>query len=123
MACWRIGFWHGIAFVADLPECGSAPRSSRTYRMIGALARKLFGSSNERRIKSYLPRVAQINALEKELEALSDDEVRARTEPFKEQGGEGTSLDDIVVPAFASCRAAAKRTYDERDFDVPLMVG
>ena len=70
--------------------------------MIGAIARKLFGSSNERRVKTYFPRVAQINALEKELEALSDEELRARTDAFKQQVAEGASLDDILVPAFAT---------------------
>jgi preprotein translocase subunit SecA len=72
--------------------------------MIGAIARKLFGSSNERRIKSYLPRVEQINALEKELEALSDEALRAKTDAFKQQVADGASLDDILVPAFATCR-------------------
>src|SRR6187397_2863611 len=91
--------------------------------MIGAIARKLFGSSNERRIKSYMPRVAQINALEKELEVLSDDELRARTETFKKQVADGTSLDDILVPAFATCREAAKRTLGQRHFDVQLIGG
>src|SRR6202521_2836756 len=91
--------------------------------MIGAIARKLFGSSNERRIKSYLPRVAQINALEKELEALSDEALRARTETFKQQVADGASLDDILVPAFATCREAAKRTLGQRHFDVQLVGG
>src|SRR6476660_9006645 len=88
-----------------------------------ALARKLFGSSNERRIKGYLPRVAQINALEKELAGLSDEVLRARTEAFKQQVAEGTSLDDILVPAFATCREAAKRTLGQRHFDVQLIGG
>jgi preprotein translocase subunit SecA len=91
--------------------------------MIGAIARKLFGSSNERRIKSYLPRVAQINALERELEALSDEALRARTEAFKQQVAAGASLDDILVPAFATCREAAKRTLGQRHFDVQLIGG
>src|SRR5213082_296712 len=91
--------------------------------MIGAIARKLFGSSNERRIKSYLPRVAEINSLEKELEALSDEALRARTETFKKQVADGTSLDDILVPAFATCREAAKRTLGQRHFDVQLIGG
>src|SRR5438270_454309 len=91
--------------------------------MIGAIARKLFGSSNERRIKSYLPRVAEINALEKELEALSDESLRARTDAFKQQVADGTSLDDILVPAFATCREAAKRTLGQRHFDVQLIGG
>src|SRR6266850_419907 len=60
--------------------------------MIGAFARKLFGSSNERRIKNYLPRVAEINALEKELEGLSDEALRARSVDFKKQLGEGKTL-------------------------------
>src|SRR5262245_46358657 len=88
-----------------------------------ALARKLFGSSNERRIKSYLPRVAAINALEKELEKLSDEALRARTEAFKQQVAAGTSLDDILVEAFATCREAGKRTLGQRHFDVQLIGG
>ena len=91
--------------------------------MIGAVARKLFGSANERRIRSYQPRVAQINALEKELEALSDEQLRARTNEFKKQVAEGASLDDILVSAFATCREAAKRTLGQRHFDVQLMGG
>jgi preprotein translocase subunit SecA len=91
--------------------------------MIGALARKIFGSSNERRIKAYQPRVAQINALEKELEALSDDALRARTAQFRKELEDGKSLDDILVPAFATCREAAKRTLGQRHFDVQLIGG
>ena len=91
--------------------------------MIGAVARKLFGSANERRIRSYLPRVREINALEKELEGLSDDALKARTEEFKKQAAEGVSLDDILVPAFATVREAAKRTLGQRHFDVQLIGG
>ena len=91
--------------------------------MIGAVARKLFGSANERRIRSYLPRVAEINALEKEVEALSDEALRARTDEFKKQIADGASLDDILVPAFATCREAAKRTLGQRHFDVQLIGG
>src|SRR6201993_2352329 len=91
--------------------------------MIGVIARKLFGSSNERRIKSYMPRVAEINALEKELEALSDEGLRARPDTFKKQVAEGTSLDDILVPAFATVREAAKRAIGQRHFDVQMIGG
>ena len=91
--------------------------------MIGVIARKLFGSSNERRIKSYLPRVAEINALEGELEGLSDDALRARTAAFKQQVAGGASLDDVLVGAFATCREAAKRTLGQRHFDVQLIGG
>ena len=91
--------------------------------MIGAVARKLFGSANDRRIRSYQPRVDEINTLEKELEALSDDALRARTEEFKKQVAEGAALDDILVPAFATVREAAKRTLGQRHFDVQLIGG
>jgi len=91
--------------------------------MIAALARKLFGSSNERRIRSYQPRVDAINALEKELEKLSDEALRARTEDFKKQVADGTALDDILVPAFATVREASKRTLGQRHFDVQLVGG
>src|SRR5690606_14201326 len=91
--------------------------------MIAALARKLFGSANDRRIKSYQPRVAAINALEKELEALSDDALRARTDEFRRQLAEGKTLDDLLVPAFATVREAAKRTLGQRHFDVQLIGG
>src|SRR6187399_3602257 len=91
--------------------------------MIGAVARKLFGSANDRRIRSYQPRVGEINALEKELEVLSDEALRARTDEFKKQVAQGTSLDDILVPAFATVREAAKRTLGQRHFDVQLIGG
>ena len=91
--------------------------------MIGAVARKLFGSSNDRRIRAYRPRVDAINALEKELEALSDEALRARTDEFKKQLAEGASLDDILEPAFATVREAGKRTLGQRHFDVQLIGG
>ena len=91
--------------------------------MIGAVARKLFGSANDRQIRSYQPRVAAINAMEPELVALSDEALRARTDEFKKQIAEGKSLDDILVPAFATVREAAKRTLGQRHFDVQLIGG
>jgi preprotein translocase subunit SecA len=91
--------------------------------MIGAIARKMFGSANDRRIRSYQPRVDAINALEKELEKLSDHDLRARTDMFKAQVAEGKTLDDIMVPAFATVREASKRTLQQRHFDVQLIGG
>src|SRR6478735_12548074 len=93
-------------------ERGLATRHTTPERnfMIGGLARKLFGSSNERRIRSYQPQVDAINALEPELAKLTDDQLRARTAEFKAQLAEGKNLDDILVPAFATVREAAKRT-------------
>ena len=91
--------------------------------MIGAVARKLFGSSNDRRIRAYRPQVAAINALEADLEQLSDEALRARTDAFKKQLAEGATLDDILVPAFATVREAGKRTLGQRHFDVQLIGG
>ena len=91
--------------------------------MFRAAVRKLFGSANDRRVRSYQPRVNAINALEKELEQLSDDELRARTVEFRKQVAEGTSLDDLLVPAFATVREAGKRTLGQRHFDVQLVGG
>ena len=89
----------------------------------GALAAKIFGSSNDRRLKPYAAKVEAINALEPEIEALTDDELRARTETFKQQIRDGATVDDLLVPAFATVREAAKRTLGQRHFDVQLIGG
>ena len=91
--------------------------------MIGALARKLFGTPNDRRVKGYQPRVAAINALEGELEKLSDEALKARSDEFRKELADGKTLDDILVPAFATVREAAKRTLGQRHFDVQLIGG
>nr|WP_321443470.1 preprotein translocase subunit SecA [uncultured Cohaesibacter sp.] len=90
---------------------------------LGAIARKLFGSANDRRIKGYHPIVAAINALEEEISQLSDEELRNKTAEFKKQLEEGTKLSDLLVPAFATVREAAKRTLGQRHYDVQLMGG
>src|SRR4030081_1244790 len=91
--------------------------------MIGALARKFFGSANDRRIKGYQSRVDAINALEPEIAALSDEALKARTGEFRKQLADGMTLDDILVPAFATVREAAKRTLGQRHFDVQMIGG
>jgi preprotein translocase subunit SecA len=91
--------------------------------MIGAVARKLFGSANDRRIRSYQPQVDAINALENEVAALTDEALKARTAELKKQVAEGASLDDVLVPAFATVREAAKRAIGQRHFDVQLIGG
>src|ERR1700760_4604487 len=91
--------------------------------MIGALARKLSGPPTDRRVKGYQSRVNAINALEPEVVALSDEALKARTAEFKKQLAEGKALDDILVPAFATVREAAKRTLGQRHFDVQLIGG
>src|ERR1044072_7768432 len=91
--------------------------------MIGALARKFFGSANDGRVKGYQSRVNDINALEPELAALSDEALKARTAEFRQQLADGKALDEILVPAFATVREAAKRTLGQRHFDVQLIGG
>lgn len=90
---------------------------------LGGIARKLFGSSNDRRIKSYRPDVAAIGALEDSMKALSDAELAGKTVEFKAQLEAGKSTDDLVVPAFAVVREAARRSLGMRPFDVQLMGG
>src|ERR1700755_1193740 len=91
--------------------------------MICALAPKLFGSPNDRRIKGYQPRVDALTALEPESSPLSDEALKARTEEFRKQLASGKTLDDILVPAFATVREASKRTLGQRHFDVQLIGG
>src|SRR6201996_3212330 len=91
--------------------------------MIGALARKFFGSPNDRRIKGYQSRIDAINALEPEVAALSDEALKARTAEFRKELSDGKTLDDILVPAFATVREGAKRTLKQRHFDVQLIGG
>ena len=90
---------------------------------LGALANKVFGSSNERKLKKYPPLVEAINALEPEVAALSDAELRARTDDFRSRVQSGTPLEDLIPEAFANVREAAKRTIGQRHFDVQLMGG
>ncbi len=91
--------------------------------MFGAFAKKLFGSVNDRRVKGYRPRVEAINALEPQLAALSDEALKARTAEFRQQLADGKSLDDLLVPAFATVREAAKRTLGQRHYDVQMIGG
>src|SRR5664279_3814827 len=90
---------------------------------LGSIARKIFGSANERRLKTYGPHVAAINALESEVRALSDADLRARTDRFKAEVAAGADLDDLLVPAFATVREAARRSLGQRHFDVQLIGG
>jgi len=88
---------------------------------LGGLARKIFGSSNDRRVKSYNPRVAQIAALEEKVKALSDEQLAAKTAEFRAELAGGKTLDDILVPAFAVAREGARRALGMRPFDVQLI--
>ena len=90
---------------------------------LGGIARKLFGSANDRRIRALRPRVEAINAMENEMQALSDEQLAARTAQFRADLESGASLDDLLVPAFATVREAAKRALGLRPFDVQLIGG
>jgi len=91
--------------------------------MLGALARSLFGTANDRIVKGFDKPVAKINALEPELSKLSDEQLRAKTTEFRERLANGETLDDLLVEAFAVVREAAKRTLGQRHFDVQLKGG
>ena len=90
---------------------------------LGAIASKVFGSLNARKLKKYGPVVAQINALEPEVAALTDDELRGRTAAFRARVEAGAELDDLIPEAFVTVREAAKRTLGQRHFDVQLIGG
>ncbi|MER9292987.1 preprotein translocase subunit SecA [Mesorhizobium sp. M0510] len=90
---------------------------------LGGLARKVFGSSNDRRVKSTRPRVEAINAMENEMRALSDEELVGRTAKFRQDIANGATLDDLLIPAFATAREAARRVLGMRPFDVQLIGG
>ena len=91
--------------------------------MFAVLAKRVFGSANDRFIKSLTKQVAAINALEPSLQTLSDEELRGRTEWLRGRHAAGESLDDLLPDAFATVREAAKRTLGQRHFDVQLMGG
>ena len=91
--------------------------------MLLKLLTKVFGSRNERVLKSMRKRVETINALEPAMEALSDEELKAKTNEFKQKIADGTKLDDILEEAFAVVREASKRVFGMRHFDVQLIGG
>src|SRR6202158_5446389 len=91
--------------------------------MIQTFLAKVIGTQNERDLKRLRPLVDDVNPLEKELKRRPDDALRLRTDAFKKEVAAGKTLDDILVPAFATVREAAKRTLGQRHFDVQLTGG
>src|SRR6188474_2955470 len=91
--------------------------------MIGQLLAKVIGTQNEREIKRLRPRVVEINALEPQTQALSDEQLKARTAMFRERVAQGESLDDLLPEAFATVREAGRRVTNMRHFDVQLIGG
>ena len=88
-----------------------------------SIASRIFGTVNDRKVGKYAARVAEINALEEGLVGLSDEALKARTGEFREQLAQGRPLDELLAPAFATVREAAKRTLGQRHFDVQLIGG
>ncbi|AEE68210.1 preprotein translocase subunit secA [Bordetella pertussis] len=88
-----------------------------------SLLKKLIGSRNDRLLKEYRKQVAQINSLEPKISALSDEELSAKTQEFRDRHQQGTSLDDLLPEAFAVVREAGKRVFGMRHFDVQMLGG
>src|SRR5580765_6993824 len=90
---------------------------------IDQMMAKVFGTKHERDIKAMRPLIAAINDMEGRIQELSDEELAAQTVTFKEQIAQGASLDDILIPAFATVREAGRRILNMRHFDVQLIGG
>ncbi len=88
---------------------------------LGGIARKLFGSSNDRRVKKLALKVKDINSLEPEMAALTDAQLRGKTDEFRAELAGGKEIDDLLAPAFAVVREAAKRALGLRPFDVQMI--
>ena len=98
-------------------------KSEEEKKMISGLLKKIFGTKNDREIKALTKEVEKINALESEYEKLSDDDLKNKTNIFKERLQNGETLDDILVEAFATVREASKRVLGLRHYDVQLIGG
>ncbi len=91
--------------------------------MLGSLSKRFFGSANDRRVKGYRSRVDAINAAEADFQKLNDDALRQKTLDFKAEAANGKPIDDLLIPAFATVREAAKRALGQRHYDVQLIGG
>ena len=91
--------------------------------MITTLFKKIFGSRNDRLVKQYMQQVQRINALEPEMQTLSDEQLRAKTEEFKQRYQQGETLEKLLPEAFAVVREGSRRVLNMRHFDVQLIGG
>ena len=92
-------------------------------KALGSLAKKVFGTTNDRVIRGHQKTVDAVNALEEKFEALSNDQIKVKTAEFRRRYKDGESLDDLLPEAFATVREAAKRTLGQRHFDVQIIGG
>ena len=104
-------------------KTGRLSRQTSGVIMLGSLAKSLFGDSNDRVVKKFVPMVSAVNDLEERMAQLSDEDFPAATVAFKDRLANGESLDSLMPEAFALVREAAKRTLGQRHFDVQLMGG
>jgi preprotein translocase subunit SecA len=98
-------------------------RKRNHYTMMTGMLKKMFGSRNERLVKNYFKLVTRINALETEISALSDEQLRAKTDEFRQRIKDGATVHDLLPEAFAVVREAGKRVLNMRHFDVQLIGG
>ncbi len=91
--------------------------------MVSSLVRKIFGSRNDRQVKKYRKVVNRINALEPDFEKLTDEQLGAKTQEYRDRLAQGESLDDLLPEAFATVREAGRRVLDMRHFDVQMIGG
>ena len=91
--------------------------------MLAALAKSIFGSANDRYVRSMGKLVEAIASFEPAISAMSDDELRAQTEVFRARLADGTKLDDLLPEVFATVREAARRTLGQRHYDVQMIGG
>ncbi len=91
--------------------------------MLQSIAQRLFGSANDREVKRLQGIVNEINLMEADIEKLSDEQLKARTDDFRQQYADGKTLDELIVDTFATVREAAKRTLGQRHYDVQLLGG
>ncbi len=101
----------------------SLNNKSGIWTMFGKLFTRLFGSRNDRYLKKLAKTVDEINGMESQFAALSDEQLQAKTAEFKQRYAEGASLDDLLPEAFATVREASKRVFGMRHFDVQLIGG
>ncbi|MGB2320446.1 MAG: preprotein translocase subunit SecA, partial [Candidatus Puniceispirillum sp.] len=91
--------------------------------MLGSLAKNLFGNSNDRAVKRFMPQINAINALETNYEGLDDAGLKAKADELRTRVEDGADKDSLLAEAFALVREAAKRALGQRHFDVQLMGG
>ena len=93
------------------------------FDQINVIGKKIFGTQNERELKTIYPLVAKINALEPKMKALSNEELKAQTIKFRERLARGETLNSLLPEAFATVREAAWRVIGQRHYDVQIIGG